>query len=200
MLNYGEEIAYWYLRLNGFFMIENFVIHRSGNGNYRSDIDIIAVRFPYVIEKIGGQPSDWDASFFEKFNKNKIIGLICEVKTGHLTTTDIHELFNSQNVSDAVGRFGFTSDYKKCVESVQENRLTDVNPRFQIAKVLFSNNEQIENNRFFHFPLSHLIKFLQNRSRKYRKEKYRSRMFFPSILMQYIFETTDSDSDVHFNE
>jgi hypothetical protein len=27
-MNSSEELAYWYLRLNGFFPLTNFVIHR----------------------------------------------------------------------------------------------------------------------------------------------------------------------------
>jgi hypothetical protein len=26
-MNYGETLAYWYLRLNGFFLLQNFVLH-----------------------------------------------------------------------------------------------------------------------------------------------------------------------------
>ncbi len=26
-MNYGETLAYWYLRLNGFFPLRNFVLH-----------------------------------------------------------------------------------------------------------------------------------------------------------------------------
>lgn len=28
-MNYGETLAYWYLRLNGFFLLNNFVVHRT---------------------------------------------------------------------------------------------------------------------------------------------------------------------------
>lgn len=26
-MNYGEDAVYWYLRLNGFFSVTNFVLH-----------------------------------------------------------------------------------------------------------------------------------------------------------------------------
>jgi hypothetical protein len=47
-MNYGETNAYWYLRLNGFFLINNFVIHRTDEIAYSSDIDILGIRLPYV--------------------------------------------------------------------------------------------------------------------------------------------------------
>lgn len=78
MRNYGEELAYWYLRLNGFFTINNFVLHHNREGR-TSDADILAVRFPYVYEEVGGRDEDWDDQLVGRFNKDKIVGLICEV-------------------------------------------------------------------------------------------------------------------------
>jgi hypothetical protein len=41
-----ERLAYWYLRLNGFLTIENFIVHDEGGGPQRTDVDLIAFRFP----------------------------------------------------------------------------------------------------------------------------------------------------------
>lgn len=189
MLNYGEEIAYWYLRFNGFFPIDNYVTHRSRNIYNSSDIDIIAVRLPYVYEEIGGQPIDWDKSFFEPFVPNLPIGVLCEVKTGK--NFPINALFKPENVLHAVGRFGFidtsTDDYTKLESSVDQKKLTVCN-KFQIAKVLFSKKDRLESDRFFHFPLSHLKDFLQRRIRNYT-EKSRDRRFFSSNLIQYLIDS-----------
>jgi hypothetical protein len=48
MLN-AERLAYWYLRLNGFMTIDNFVLHdKSKKGiAHRTDADIYGVRFPF---------------------------------------------------------------------------------------------------------------------------------------------------------
>lgn len=192
MLNYGEEIAYWYLRFNGFFPFQNFVIHRSENVDDPSDVDIIAVRFPHVYEEVGGKPVDWDTQFFKSFVPDLPIGLLCEVKTGR--NVDVDSLFKPENVSYAVGRFGFTPHistpyYTELVSSVEQKANT-VRSNFQIAKVLFSKKDGLKNNdRFFHFPLSHLKKFLQDRIRKYQREKYQDRMYFPSNMMQYMIDT-----------
>ncbi|MBI3934561.1 MAG: hypothetical protein HY316_07685 [Acidobacteria bacterium] len=40
-----ERLVYWYLRLNGFLTIENFVVHPERSGSQRTDADILAVRF-----------------------------------------------------------------------------------------------------------------------------------------------------------
>lgn len=57
-MNWSEELTSWYLRLNGFFPLTNFVVHRQQNVLYRSDIDVLAVRPPHVFEEIGGQEYD----------------------------------------------------------------------------------------------------------------------------------------------
>jgi hypothetical protein len=68
-MNYGETFAYWYLRLNGFFPLRNFVLHRLSQPNGRrenADVDLLAIRFPFVHERYGdinneGQwDDDWD--------------------------------------------------------------------------------------------------------------------------------------------
>jgi hypothetical protein len=188
MINYGEEIAYWYLRFNGFFPIDNFVIHQSRSVDHHSDVDIIAIRLPYVYEEIGGQTNDWDTHFFKPFDPNLPIGVICEVKTGQ-RHFNVNDLFKPQNISYAVGRFGFidtsTDDYAKLVSSVNQEKLATFRNQFQIAKVLFSTRVPKDDNRFFHFPLLHLQNFIQDRIRKY-DEKYRDRLLFPSNLIQYL--------------
>lgn len=197
MPNYGEKIVYWYLRLNGFFPLENFVIHRSQNVSYPSDVDVIAVRFPFVYEEIGGQPDDLDKTLFDLFDPTLPIGLLCEVKTGGF---DVHELFQPHYVSYAVGRFGFIKDPKKIGLIVQQKAYTIEAGQFQIAKILFSNKNQSESERFFHFSLSHARNFLQARIRKYPKEKYQDRLFFNSDLIQDLIDTTAKSRDANFDE
>lgn len=58
---------YWYFRLNGFFPLNNFVIHRTEKTNYTSDTDKFAIRPPFVLEEVGGQSDDWDPLLREWF-------------------------------------------------------------------------------------------------------------------------------------
>lgn len=53
-----EDVAYWYFRLNGFFQIENFVVHPSRRGSQRTDADLLAVRFPHRAERLIDDPDD----------------------------------------------------------------------------------------------------------------------------------------------
>jgi hypothetical protein len=53
-----EKVAYWYFRLNGFFEIENFVVHPERRGGQRTDADLLAVRFPFRAERLFDDPND----------------------------------------------------------------------------------------------------------------------------------------------
>src|SRR2546421_2682459 len=48
----SEQLAYWYLRLNGFLSIPNFVVHPDEGRRQRTDVDLLAVRFPYRSENL----------------------------------------------------------------------------------------------------------------------------------------------------
>ena len=187
MPNNGERIVYWYLRLNGFFPLENFVIHRTQDIKYPSDVDVIAVRFPYVFEEVGGRPDDWDRTLFDLFDPTLPIGLLSEVKTGRV---NIREIFRPHNISYAVGRFGFVEDPSGLSEPVSQNAYFVEPGKFQIAKILFSNRDHVQSDQFFHISLTHARSFLQNRIRKYPKEKFQDRLHFNSDLIQDLIDTT----------
>lgn len=53
-----EVLAQWYLRLNGFMTILNFVLHPRRRGGQRTDADIVGVRFPHRAEFPEGSDSD----------------------------------------------------------------------------------------------------------------------------------------------
>ncbi|MBI5303399.1 MAG: hypothetical protein HY868_14790 [Chloroflexi bacterium] len=194
MPNYGEEWAYWYLRLNGFFPISNFVAHRSKLLAYSADVDILGIRLPYVYEEIGGKPEDWDFDFLPLFDMTLPLGVICEVKTGRL---DVARIFRDDVIEYSMGRFGFTPNHSQAVSAVSGQALTIVPQSFQIAKILFSNDaKEIESNeKFFHISLAHTRKFIRSRIIKYPKEKYADRMFFDSVLVQDLIDTTIHDSE-----
>lgn len=40
-----ERVAYWYFRLNGFLLLENFILHDVRTGSQRTDIDLLGARF-----------------------------------------------------------------------------------------------------------------------------------------------------------
>ena len=59
MRNYAEEIAYWYYRLNHFFILQNFVMHQveeRGHKRVSAETDILAIKPPYATESIPTDP------------------------------------------------------------------------------------------------------------------------------------------------
>jgi len=79
-----ERLDYWYLQLNGFLQIENFVVHPRSNGGQRTDADLIGVRFPHRAERLFDNPDDLmeDDSGALRLSADKIDVVIAEMKTG----------------------------------------------------------------------------------------------------------------------
>lgn len=80
-----EKIAYWFFRLNGCLTIVNFIVHpdliqQDELRSQRTDVDILAVRFPYRCELFtSGQPMQ-DHGVFD--SRGLIDLVIAEVKHG----------------------------------------------------------------------------------------------------------------------
>lgn len=179
-MNYGEEHAYWYLRLNGFFPLQNFVVHRHGGNELRSDVDVLAVRPPLVYEEIGGQQGDWDQFLAAHVPLDCVLGVVCEVKTGTFTAD---ELFARRNLIAATQRLGLLEP--AACEAAADNLMMAPSIQLQqgtIFKLLVS--EQPSNGRYLNRTIEDIRAFLRSRIERYPHEKFASRHFFPSNLLQ----------------
>ena len=75
-----ETIAYWFFRLNGCATITNFVVHPDQRGSQRTDVDVLAVRFPHRAELwTSGEPMP-DHPVFH--SDGRIDMIFAEVKHG----------------------------------------------------------------------------------------------------------------------
>jgi hypothetical protein len=72
----AEQLAYWYLRLNGFLTIPNFVVHPEHGRSQETDVDVLAVRFPFRAELRTMRDDD----LFDRVRAQSFIAL-AEVKT-----------------------------------------------------------------------------------------------------------------------
>ncbi|MBP6696585.1 MAG: hypothetical protein KA175_03130 [Flavobacteriales bacterium] len=179
MRNYGEELAYWYFRLNGFFPIVDWVDHRDvGRGT--TDADIIAVRPKYSDEHIGGA-GDLDELFEGRKTFN--LGVICQVKTGVPATWE----FDDGHVGRAIKRLGMM----EVPESLSLRGKPEVSDESTtILKILIAPENWRRETRSHHFvSMEQVNDFLIRRMRHY-PAKDSDRHFFPSTLLQYI---------IHFN-
>ena len=101
----SEQLAYWYLRLNGFLTIPNFVVHPDSGKNQETDVDVLGVRLPFRAENISRPMRDADL-FTRKRDKTYLI--IAEVKSGLCLLNGPWtkpERQNMQRVLMAVGAF-----------------------------------------------------------------------------------------------
>lgn len=183
-MNYGEALAYWYLRLNGCFPLADFVMHRGETLKYTSDCDVLAVRPPYVSEEIGGQPDDWDPRLSQFFENECTLGIICEAKTG---AYDLEKLFKAPNLIYSVRRLGLVdkADEAACELTNQLSSHPWKGVRF--LKVLLA-NDTVQDKRFLCISFEEVRSFLRSRFQKYKESKFQDRMFFPSEIIQNLID------------
>ncbi|MGH8399961.1 MAG: hypothetical protein ACRESU_02565 [Gammaproteobacteria bacterium] len=89
-----EIFVEWYLRLNGYLSVKNFVIHEPKNNSVPQggEIDILGVRFPYSCEK---PLPDFKFNVDNNLIDEKIISggitdfVIAEVKSSNDTINDL---------------------------------------------------------------------------------------------------------------
>ena len=98
----AEKIAYWYLRLNGFLLLDNYLVHGDRRGQTRTDIDLLGVRFRYRREHLNDpmQDDDW----IEKARRNILV--FCEVKTGAQDLNASWALRNRNMMESFLGLIG----------------------------------------------------------------------------------------------
>lgn len=192
MINFAEELTYWYLRLNGFFLLQNFVLHHLGKGSQRAtaDSDLLAIRHPYVYEKIGGQEQDWDQKRFEdwdiKINKFNL-AFIVEVKSGrNIRNSDIKSSFSLERLKGAIYRFGIfqKSEVPNIAEKLSQDENRYINGDWIVAKLAVTN--KCISGPWLNLLLSEADKFIQERIKSYLCDKYPDRIYFPNALMQYL--------------
>jgi hypothetical protein len=198
MVNFAEELAYWYLRLNSFFLLQNFVLHRSeireqssrkGNQRGTAETDLLAIRFPYVFEEVGGQDHDWDFKKFKddwgieisKFN----LAFIVQVKSGANVRSKIIKAFSREPLEKAIYRFGIfhKSQVPDIAVKLSQNGDKYVDNHWIVAKLAVT-KERVEG-PWLNLLLSEADEFIQKRIGSYLR-KYSDRVYFPSTLIQYL--------------
>ena len=98
-----EVVAYWYLRLNGFFTFQNFILHPDRGTEQHTDADILGIRFPHRSELFLNPMTD-EKMFIQVADVPFIV--IVEVKKGRCSLNGAWinpDLKNIQRVLRAVG-------------------------------------------------------------------------------------------------
>ena len=196
MMNFGETLAYWYFRLNGFFPLANFVLHRSPNVvEHSADSDLLAVRFPHVYEETGGKPEDWDNDRFDGWglrHQDSVVCAIVEVKTGRSDRSAGSRAFSEDRLRVAVRRFGVLP--QKDVDPLVARLVSCAvvaGPNSTFAKIFITPNlkktaSSGEPLAWCDLSLKEIVAFIQSRMLDYRSRKQADRMFFSNDLIQYL--------------
>ena len=181
-MNYAEEFAYWYFRLNGFFALTNFVVHRGGKIGQSGDVDLVAVRPPFTFEPIGGQPEDLDERLTRVLDFRKTIGVICEVKTGDYNPA---KLFPAGKLEYAIGRLGLVPRTSIAEVAIGLSGA----PIFPARDVVFTKvlitkiwKRDHDESHGLRLPLDVVKAFLSARVARYPIEKYNARMLFGGVF------------------
>jgi hypothetical protein len=188
--NYGEELAYWYFRLNGFFPLTNFVIHRTARTEYPSDSDILAIRPPFVYEEIGGRPDDWDPFLVEALDLGHMLGVVVEVKTG---AYEVDDILRPRYLRYAVERLGLTRDVNSVMRQFEGQAVAQTEDGSHIAKILIANTVPRGGAPLLYLSFHMVRAFLEGRMQKYPREKFGDRLFFNSNYLQDLIERVTRD-------
>ena len=188
-MNFAEQLVYWYLRLNGFFPLTNFVLHHSAE-HRTSDADLVAVRFPHVCEEIGGTPPDFDVKFQNDWEINlpsETVGFIVEVKSGGWNLNDLNDPNRDWWVRDSLKRLGMISpdQIEEAAAELNNNSVTRVGG-VTSAKLFVGNGRIPENTPWLHMELNDADQFIRRRMQTYSDRKARDRLFFSGDLIQYL--------------
>ncbi len=101
-----DAAAEWFLRLNGFLTVQNFVVHplRPEEGSQqRTDADVLGLRFPKRQEVVGGEPLTDHPAFQEA---PRPLFVIAEVKTGRCRLNGPWSRPEEENVTNVLRSFG----------------------------------------------------------------------------------------------
>lgn len=179
-MNYLEELAYWYFRFNGYFLITDFVNHQNEEIARTHDTDILGIRFPFVFENIGGNALDFNQDIV---SVDKVICIICEVKSGRYNANEIFA--NRHIIKQNINRLGIYPLEK--VDNIVEhlmsiNHWEDRNTI--IRKILVETNTSICE-KYYSINKMTIVSEILRRKENYRKSQ--DRLFFNSNLIQFLF-------------
>jgi hypothetical protein len=191
MRNYAEELAYWYFRFNGFFLLNNYVSHPGDrDDSSHSDSDLLGVKMPFSKEVIGLNTNEdickrLSESLNYKSKPNQIVGLICEVKGGE----NKFEL-NNANLRSQIGRLGFFGSPEGVEKAINalENESSYDDGTWRIVRIIVcrgDNRTTIPQN-WIRFDIETIVDYISNERFANYLIKFGGWDKFDSSLIQFL--------------
>lgn len=171
----AETVAYWYLRLNGFLLLKNFLVHGDRSGYTRTDIDHLGVRFKHRCEHLRDPMKDDD--WIEQ--KDSTIVVFCEVKRGADGFNDAWFSKDRKMMESFLALVGLipqgTEAWQNAVVDLYEHGAAQVFPEQIITLLLINEDpEGIVSDippRAKNISLSHALEFIHRRFDRYSSIK-----------------------------
>jgi hypothetical protein len=168
-----EELAYWYLRLNGFLTTANFVVHPEEGAEPRTEIDILGVRFPHRAELLTN--SMVDEPLFSK-ETVRLYVVIAEVTKNRCKLNGPWRRAPDQNLQRVLAAIGAIpkADWEPAAQALYDTGAYD-NEHVHLTLCCFGRSEDRTLRR--DFPLVPQIlwpdvaQFIHNRFQKYLLQK-----------------------------
>lgn len=183
MSNFGERLAAWYLRLNGFFLVENFVLHGTAGEARTADADLLAIRLRDSTESIDGvalQPHD---GLRDMLGLDRNVALIVQVKTGARANPGM--AFDHDRLRRCLAFIGIRQDVVAMTEELVAGPTSNVGTDWRVAKLLIAESPQVGG--FAHsIGIDEIVGFIEQRLATFRDRKMADRLFFPDELMQFL--------------
>lgn len=170
-----ERLAYWYLRLNGFLQIENFIVHNDSSHLQRTDADLLAVRFRHRCElEMTDEVRLVDSDSFARV----VIG---EVKRGPCSLNGPWcdpSRQNVQRVLRAIGCFDETEVEAPALALYRQERYKTTLIDCQLAAFGESTNGQLGSG-VCQITFEEMLAFLYRRFKAYREQKSNLAPYWP---------------------
>lgn len=169
----SEALGYWFLRLNGFLTIPNFVVHPDTGSQQGTDVDVLGVRFPFRKENRERPMVDSDRF---RHHRGKAYVALAEIKkrtcvlNGPWTAP---ERENMQRVLSALGMLG-SHEIDMAAQSIYEQGYFE-NQLYYVSMVCFG--EELGDHVTSQYPKvpqilwSEVKQFVWERFRRYRNQK-----------------------------
>jgi hypothetical protein len=172
----SEDLAIWYLRLNGFFTIKSFVVHPEKGPNQETEIDALAIRLPYRAEGLTEEDEMIDDSTILSISNDKCpLVLIAEVKKDSCKINKPWENREKKNMERFLKAIGCTP--KEDIETVAD-ALYDVGiyrGAYTISLICFGKKEdkdlKINKPAITQILWDDVLGFIYDRFRKYPMRK-----------------------------
>lgn len=168
-----ELLTLWFLRLNGYFCVPNFIIHPDAPGPQRTDADVLALRFPHCLE-VAGAPIPQDDTFIIG---DRIDFLVAEVKAGECRLNGPWAAPGPRNIQYVLRWMGFlerNNELEDVAAALYDDKKWDENHRRICVRIAcFGRRPSAAHGMRDVLQRTHLdsVRFIVDRFRRFQTEK-----------------------------